>query len=118
MVRIAGDAAPPSSSGVRNDAAADAAIWAGRSHRLTDDGVGSVDAVSRSDGDCASSSIVASIDILLIAAGAFEVRNKSDRLVDAARAMLRHYIDKRALHVLRHAFRVAADINMRAIGKP
>src|SRR6478736_6116010 len=58
------------------------------------------------------------VHILLIAALLLQVRDERDRLVGGAHAVLRHDVDQRALHVLRHALGVAADVDMRAVGKP
>src|ERR1043166_10053281 len=65
-----------------------------------------------------SSRAHASVDVLLVAALLLELRHERDRLLDGARAMLRHDVDQRALDILRHALGIAADIDMRAVGEP
>src|SRR5581483_1843327 len=55
-----------------------------------------------------------SIHVSLIAAALLQLGDEGDRLVGGARAEFGDDVDQRALHVLRHALRVAADIEMRA----
>src|SRR5215472_11931411 len=59
-----------------------------------------------------------SVDIGLVAAGLLEVGDEGDRLVGGARAESCDHVDERALHVLRHVFGVAADVDVRAFGDP
>jgi hypothetical protein len=58
------------------------------------------------------------VDVLLVAALLLKVCHERDRLIGGARTVLRHDVDQRALHVLRHALGVAADVNVRAVGEP
>src|SRR5262249_25488035 len=59
-----------------------------------------------------------SVDVLLEPALLLELPDKADRLVSGTRAELGNNIDQRAPDVFRHAFGVAADIDMCAVRKP
>src|SRR5262249_49093634 len=78
---------------------------------------GAIRAGCTSDG-IRDSVIALSIDVGLITAGLLEVGHEGDRLVSAARADRRDHVDERALHVLRHVFGVAADVNVSAVCDP
>src|SRR5262245_20595400 len=58
------------------------------------------------------------VNVLLVTAFALEIGDEGDRLVHAARAVLRHDVHQRDLHVLGHALGVAADVNVGAVGEP
>src|SRR4051812_1497188 len=60
----------------------------------------------------------ASVHVLLIAALLLEIGHERDGLIGRACTVLRHDVDQRDFDVLRHPLGVAADIDMRAVGKP
>src|SRR5262249_36440579 len=59
-----------------------------------------------------------SIYVLLVAPGFFQIGDERNRLVGSARAVCGDDLDPRGLDVLGHAFGIAADIDVRAVGEP
>src|SRR5580704_2029847 len=59
-----------------------------------------------------------SIDVLLVATFPLEFPDETHGLIRGARAVLGNDIHQRALDVPRHPLGIAADIDMRAFGKP
>src|SRR5262249_33906559 len=59
-----------------------------------------------------------SIYVLLIAPGFFQIGDERNRLVGRARTVRGDDLDPCALDVLGHAFSIAADIDVRAVGEP
>src|SRR5579883_677346 len=58
------------------------------------------------------------IHILLITPALLEVGHKSDRIIGGAQAEGRDDIDERRFDILGHVLGIAADINVRSVGKP